>query len=158
MSGGAAGNSGPRQAAAASVLDPARRSLLRAVLNEIVPPRADLAGAGDLGVDVAIERTLAASPHLQRLFLEGLSELAVVRFLDLPPARRVETLRRIEQEQPYFFSALMEHTYRGYYVLPVVHAAIGYCGPPQPRGSELPPFDPELLAAQRARRPFWRNA
>jgi hypothetical protein len=149
---------GPGDAAAESVLGEARRSLLRAVLNEIVPPRADLAGAGDLGVGVEIEHTLTAAPRLRRLFLDGLSELAVVRFLDLPPAGRVDALRRIEREHPIFFSALVEHAYRGYYTLPEVHAAIKYSGPPQPRGGVLRPYDLASLARQRDRQEFWRRA
>jgi hypothetical protein len=138
------------------VLDASRQSILQAVLNEIVPPRADLPGAGDLGVDVAIERSLTAEAGLRRLFLDGLSDLAIVRFLELTPAQRVDVLRRFEQEQPAFFSTLVEYAYRGYYTLPEVHAAIGYTGPPQPRGGVLPPFDLESLAKQRRRQPFWR--
>jgi hypothetical protein len=54
--------------------------------------------------------------------------------------------------------ALVEHTYRGYYTLPVVRRAVGVDRPPQPIGYELPPFDPALLAVQRQRAPFWRKA
>jgi hypothetical protein len=139
------------------VLNDPQRALLRAVLNEVVPPRGDLPGAGDLDVGSSIERTLAASPRLRRLFLDGLASLTVLGFGDLPGSARVEMLRRLEQEQPAFFAALVEHTYRGYYTLPAVHAAIGYQGPPQPRGHSLPPFDEELLATQRRRDPFWRE-
>ena len=39
-------------------LDAAQRLLLRAVLNRLLPPHADLPGAGDLGADGSIERTL----------------------------------------------------------------------------------------------------
>jgi hypothetical protein len=148
---------GDSEVGATLVLDASRRMLLRAILNEIVPPRADLPGAGDLGVDVAIERSMAAEPRLRRLFLDGLSELAIVRFVELAPAQRVEVLRRVEQGQPAFFSELVEHAYRGYYTLPAVHSALGYSGPPQPRGGVLPPFDLDLLAQQRGRSPFWRR-
>jgi hypothetical protein len=140
------------------VLDATQRALLRAALNEIVPARADLPGAGDLDVGDAIERTLVASPPLRRLFLHGLAELGVARFLELSGAARVEALKKLEAEQPAFFAALVEHTYRGYYTLPEVHAAIGYVGPPQPRGGVLPPFDPHVLDVQRRREPFWRRA
>jgi hypothetical protein len=140
-----------------TVLDAPSRALLSAVLNELVPPRGDLPGAGDLDVGDSIERTLAVSPRLRRLFLDGLANLAILQFGDLPSTARVEALRRLEQEQPAFFSALVEHAYRGYYTLPAVHAAIGYEGPPQPRGHTLPPFDDSVLAAQRSREPFWRR-
>jgi hypothetical protein len=140
------------------VLNATQRLLLRAVLNELIPPRAELPGAGDLDIGATIEQTMGASPGLRRLVLDGLAELSVVEFLVLPPAARVAALRRLEQERPAFFAALVEHTYRGYYTLSEVHAAIGYVGPPQPRGGVLPPFDPELLQVQRRRQPFWRRA
>jgi hypothetical protein len=127
------------------------------VLNELVPPRGELSGAGDLGVGAAIERTLAASPRLRRLFLDALADLAIQRFLDLTAPARLETLRRLESTQPVFFAVLVEHTYRGYYTLPAVHAAVGYEGPPQPRGHSLPSFDESVLAIQRRREPFWRR-
>jgi hypothetical protein len=150
-------DAGGLRAAGGAVLDAPRRSLLRAALNEIVPPRAELPGAGDLGVEVVIERSLVAAPHLRRLFLDGLSVLGVAGFLNLPAGSRVEALRRLEQEQPVFFATLVDHTYRGYYTLPEVLSAIGYHGPPQPGGGVLAPFDVELLATQRRRAPFWRR-
>src|SRR4051794_17455194 len=60
-----------------AVLSDEQRALLAAVLDRIVPARDGLAGAGGLGVDASIERTLALTPHLRRLFLEGLAEIAV---------------------------------------------------------------------------------
>jgi len=145
------------RAAGASVLDAAQRLLLKAVLNEIIPPRGELPGAGDLDVGARIEQTMGASLALRRLFLDGLAELEIGEFLGLRPTSRVEALRKVEQEQSAFFVALVEHAYRGYYTLPEVHAAIGYVGPPQPRGGVLPPFDARLLDAQRRREPFWRR-
>ena len=38
-----------------------------------------------------------------------------------------------------------------------VLAAIGFDGPPQPRGNQMAPFNPELLHIQRKRAPFWRK-
>ena len=145
-----------------------QRALLAAVLNRIVPARDDLRGAGDLGVADAIDATLAASPTLRRLFLEGLLliELESARragsaardFGDLDADQQDDALRAVELAWPAFFAALVSHTYRGYYTLPEVHAAIGYPDrPPQPLGHRLPAFDPALLARQRQRAPFWRR-
>ena len=144
-----------------AVLDDTRRSLLRAVLNRIIPPRDDLPGAGDLDAGDSIERALGTSPRLRRLFLDGLTAIQVAasgHFVDADEARQVATLRRVEQSQPAFFTALVEHTYRAYYTLPRVQQAVGLQRPPQPLGHTLPPFDPNLLAQQRARAPFWRRA
>jgi hypothetical protein len=149
-----------------AVLSDEQRALLVAVLDAVVPPRDGLAGAGGLGVDASIERTLALTPHLRRLFLDGLAEIeqAAARrsardFSGLDPVTREEVLRAVEEMQPAFFAALVEHTYRGYYILPAVHAAIGYeSRPPQPLGYALAPFREELLSLQRGREPFWRRA
>ena len=149
-----------------TVLSEEERRLLTAVLDALVPPRETLPGAGGLGVDAAIDRTLALTPRLRRLFLEGLREIALTRerqssrdFLSLDAATREAVLRTVEEAAPAFFAALVEHTYRGYYTRPEVQAAIGYPDrPPQPLGHELPPFREDLLQIQLQRAPFWRRA
>ncbi len=145
------------------VLEPAQRTLLRAVINRIVPARDDLPGAGDLDVGEGIERTLAASTRLRRLFLDGLREVEITAGLDhafaeLDPESQTVVLETVEQRAASFFVALVEHTYRGYYSLAAVQRALGFePRPPQPLGHALPPFDPALLAHQRQRTPFWRQ-
>jgi hypothetical protein len=147
-------------------LDEPRRALLKAMLNRIVPAYGDLPGAGDLDVGAGIERTLAESTRLRRLFLDGLTEVAItaqhqtgLEFVELDSTRQSAVLETIEQRRPAFFQALVEHTYRGYYTLAAVQLAVGFePRPPQPLGHELPPFDPALLDSQRQRAPFWRHA
>jgi hypothetical protein len=149
-----------------TVLSDEQRRLLVAVLDRIVPPNGTLPGAGTLGVDTAIDRTLAQTPKLRRRFLNGLAEIGVTaaretgqEFLALDVARQEAVLRSVEQADPEFFAALVEHTYRGYYVRPEVHAIIGYTTrPPQPLGHELAPWREELLQLQVDRTPFWRRA
>lgn len=161
----AAAPAGPFAAPTPPILSGAQRALLKAVLDRIVPAREGLAGAGGLGVDQAIERTLALTPSLRRLFLEGLTAIEVAGtsqndrgFLALDPAVQEEVLRLVEAKSPTFFAALVEHTYRGYYTLPEVQAAIGYpTRPPQPAGQAMPAFREELLTIQRKREPFWRR-
>jgi hypothetical protein len=148
------------------VLTDEQRALVREVLNRLVPARPGLAGAGDLDVGTSVEATVARSAPLRRQFLDGLSEIALAArrrtgrdFLELEPAARDSILRQVEEVRPAFFAALVDHTYRGYYSLPVVLRTVGAIGrPPQPLGHELPPFDPTLLDQQRQRSPFWRRA
>jgi hypothetical protein len=147
-----------------TVLDAAQGAMLRAVLNCLVPARTDLPGAGDLDVGASIESSLAGSIGVRRLFLDGLDEIAISSdrqfrrpFGELDSAGQTAVLETVEREHPAFFAALVEHTYRGYYTLPAVHAAIGFeSRPPQPLGHQLAPFDPALLEGQRLRAPFWR--
>jgi len=153
----------PPPPSAPAVLDADQRALLRAALNRIIPPRDDaLPGAGDLDVAASIERTLAISASLRRLFLDGLLAITLTSpapFVGLDPAQQTAVLERVEQRAPAFFVALVEHAYRGYYTHPRVVAAHGAAArPPQPLGHQLPIFDPALLAQQRQRPPFWRPA
>lgn len=159
----------PREppAVAPRVLDDAQTALLTAVLNRIVPAAGGMPGAGDLGVAVTIDRTLAAYPLLRRLFQDGFVEIEIesarqssgakAGFTELDGDRQDAVLQAVEAVHPAFFAALIEHAYRGYYTDPRVYAAIGYAHrPPQPLGHELPLFDPAMLEKQRQRAPFWR--
>ena len=156
----------PGTIATPTVLSEEQRRLLAAVLDRIVPPRDDLPGAGGLGVDAAIDHTLTLTPKLRRLFLDGLASIARAAevqhgsdFLALDAAAQEGVLRAVEAAEPAFFAALVEHTYRGYYTLREVQAAVGYPDrPPQPLGHELAPFRDELLQLQVGRTPFWRRA
>ena len=155
----------PAAAALPSVLSGEQRRLLVAVLDRIVPPTGALSGAGSLGGDAAIDRTLAQTPRLRRLFLSGLAEIEVTAaretgqaFSALDGERQDGVLKSVEQAEPAFFAALVEHTYRGYYVRPEVQAAVGFITrPPQPLGHELAPWREDLLQLQVSREPFWRR-
>jgi hypothetical protein len=153
----------PTPTSAPPVFAAAQGALLRCILNRIVPAHDDLPGAGDLQVGDSIERTLAGSPRLRRLFLDGLREIEIAagftpEFVDLDAASQTGVLERVEQRAPAFFVALVEHAYRGYYALAAVQVAVGFdARPPQPLGHTLPPFDPAVLDQQRQRAPFWRR-
>jgi Gluconate 2-dehydrogenase subunit 3 len=150
----------PAAIAPLRLLDDAQRSLLRFVLNRVIPPHGELSGAGDLGAGATIERTLVESPRLRRLFLDGLKTIEVSAprpFVELSEAAQTAVLQRVEHSHPAFFTALVDHTYRAYYTLPEVQQSLGWYRPPQPLGHTLPPFDPSLLAQQRTRAPFWRR-
>lgn len=151
------------------VLNEDQRTLLTAVLDRLVPARAGLAGAGGLGGAAVLDRTLAASPALRRLFFEGLTAIDVASvgnnttspsrgFAALSPEEQQMALRSVESALPSFFAALVDHAYRGYYTRPEVHRLIGHeSRPPQPHGHHLPPFNVALLDRQRQRLPFWRR-
>jgi hypothetical protein len=108
---------------------------------------------------------MAGSARLRRLLLDGLAEIVIAServlrtaFAEVDLATQTRLLEEVERTQPGFFVALVEHTYRGYYTLAVVHNAIGHDSrPPQPLGHTLAPFDPALLDRQRERLPFWRQ-
>ena len=149
-----------------TMLSEEQRQMLVAVLDRIVPPNGALPGAGGLGVDAAIDRTLAQTPRLRRLFLRGLAEIAVTAeretgqdFLALDAATQERVLRAVEEAEPAFFAALVEHTYRGYYVRPggprrdrLRHAAAAAARPragPLARGAASAPGRPGAVLASR---------
>lgn len=145
-----------------TILTAAERAILTATVGRIVPAHGTLPSASDLGVAATIEQTLAQTPALRRTFLDGLQAIAMVsgdrEFLAHSADEQDAILRTIEAAHPAFFTRLIEHTYHAYYALPVVQRAIGLSGePPQPRGYQMPAFDPALLAVQRQRAPFWRR-
>ena len=145
---------------APSVLSPDQRALLDAVLDRLLPPNGDLPAAGALGCAAAIDATLGRDPALRRIFLDGLTAIALRGFAG--SADPDATLREVEAAWPAFFAALVSHAYRAYYtdqrVLANLERTTGYpARPPQPLGHQLPPWDPDLLARQRERAPFWRR-
>ena len=97
--------------------------LLAALLDEIVPASADgrVPAAGALGVTEFLAGRAADDPELAtllRLLLtraEALSALHGARFETLDAAGRVAIVGALEQEAPDAFTALLWHTYMGYY-------------------------------------------
>lgn len=145
-----------------AILTTAERATLVAAVNRIVPAHDTVPGAGDLGVATTIEAAMTQSPVLRRTFLDGLRAITLAsgdrEFGDYSADEQEAILRAVEVADPLVFSLLVDHTYRGYYALPVVQRALGLSGePPQPRGYQMPPFDPALLTLQRQRAPFWRR-
>jgi hypothetical protein len=128
---------------------------LAALLDTLLPGDKDWPAAGSLdglpaqvAADVALERLLAALP----------ADFAV-----LDADGREAALQRLEVAEPAAFERLVAATYLAYYTHDAVRAVLerltGYeARPPQPLGYELPPFDENLLATQKRRAPFWRDA
>ena len=142
-----------------------QRRLVKAILNRLVPTNGDLPGAGDLGVVDFVDRAVASSSELSRLFHEGLAAIDNVStgsfggdFDGLGAERQDRVLRRVESEQPSFFDALVAECYKGYYSRPDVRERIGLgARPPQPLGYQMDPFDPSGLDNVRGRGRIYRD-
>ena len=142
----------------------AESHLLSALLDEIVPASADgrVPAAGALGVAEFLARRAVDDPELTALLRGVLSlaaSLATARgasFNDLDTAGRIAVVEALEREAPDAFTALLWHTYMGYYSRADVRPHFGLSDrPTQPEGYELPDDDPdelaEMLAPVRAR-------
>jgi len=129
------------------------RALLAGVLERIIPAGGGFPGAGDLGVADFVADAGARSQAERALLARGLDLIESCArsahsagFAGLPDEHRDQVLRRVEAEDPAFFSALVRHAYRGYYSNARVVDLLG-AGPrsPQPLGYRLDPFDERLL-------------
>jgi hypothetical protein len=139
----------------------AEHGLLSAVIDELVPARADrsLPAAGALGLAAAVDDGLRATPPLRAMVLAGLGELADAArardpqgFAGLSPAARVEVL-----QQQGFVLPLALQVYAAYYSHPRVLQALGMEGrPPHPDGHAMPPDDFALLERVRRGPRRWR--
>jgi hypothetical protein len=139
-------------------LTDADRTVLRAVMDRLVPPVDDLPGAGTMGLLDAVEAMATAHPPF---------DLALLRLLDALPAKEFGALAGTDQDKaighfetahPAVFNAVLEVVYLAYYADPRVLGRIGWAGGPlQPGGFALPPFDEAILVKARQRRPFWRG-
>lgn len=98
---------------ATPAIDPAQQRLLAALLDELVPPRADvdLPGAGALGLADAVARAAAENPALGAVLAETLAQLAAIAqqhggasFADLEPEARRVALDAVRRRAPFFRS------------------------------------------------------
>ena len=133
------------------VLTPRQASILKGVLNNLVPPVDDLPGAGDLGLVSYVDKAMAGAPHLRRHILGILDQLDIDcrqtgenDFSDLSGPERVDVLQRCEANHPESFNTMVEAAYVGYYSHPRILDALGAV-PPEESESHLRPFDPRLL-------------
>lgn len=140
-------------------------ALMTAALNQIIPADEKYPAAGDLDVVAHIDRSVVKQVTLRRLFLEGLyllEQRAVAwygaNFTVLDSDQQIEVLRYVEKESAEFFSALVKHTYNGYYTNKKV---LELCGastvPPQPTGHVVEMGDLSSLEAVKARGKLYRD-
>ena len=143
----------------------ARRDLLAALLDALLPPGGAFPGAGAVAPDHVLA-VATASADLESLLSRGLDATeetarasGAVGLLALGADDRERVLHRVEAAHPEFFEALVRHTYEGYYSHPTVIAQLGLDPrPPHPHGHRVEPVDIPDLARVTARGPLYRPA
>ena len=129
--------------------------LLTGLLDVIVPASADgrVPAAGALGIVDFLVSKASADPALAVSLREVLSHAAALaeargaNFDDLDAAGRIAVVEALEQEAADAFTALLWHTYMGYYSRADIRPHFGLSDrPTQPEGYELPEDDPDELA------------
>ena len=138
-------------------LSEADRTVLRAVMDRLVPPIDDLPGAGTMGLAAEVEAMTGQHSAFHQALVGLLDNFAAEGFATLPEPAQDVAIGAFEKAQPVMFNALLEVVYLAYYGDERVHRRIGWrTGPLQPRGFDLPPFDEAILDKTRQRQPFWR--
>ena len=138
----------------------AERALLIQILDTLVPPSGHFPGAGTVALDHVLA-VAASSTDVDALLSRALHAITEVagpnRFASMSEDDRETLLRRVEQSQPEAFTALVRHTYFGYYGHPTVVTALGLDPTPvQPRGHHPDPVDLPALARVTVRGPIYR--
>ena len=145
-----------------SILSDAQRSLLSAVLNQIVPASGDMPAAGNLGIPGFVESVAAGSTGKRRLLMDGLVRIELAAserggaFAALAEPAQVEALQSVAASSPEFFQELVTQTYRGYYTNETVCGALGY-RPPNREDYDPLPFDESLLEPVQQRGQIWTD-
>jgi hypothetical protein len=137
-----------------SGLTQAQRELLRATMDEIIPagdgmPAASAVGgvdyldrlvSQDSDIRAELERSLTA---VQQLCRQQLGK----DFIAISQEDRLETLRKLEKQQPEILASLRDYVYESYYTQPRVWKLIGYeFYPTNGAGPKMKPFDESVLA------------
>ena len=149
------------------VFSPDETRVLGAVLDELIPARADgkLPGAGTLGLVARIESAVRENPDMRPAVTQGLAALeerarsrGVGSFPELEREARLEVLNELASSAPAFLPALIFQTYVGYYEHPRVMQALGLeARPPHPKGYAMDPGDFSLLDPVRKRPKMYRE-
>jgi hypothetical protein len=143
----------------------AKRSLLVAVLDTLIPAGEGFPESGALALDhvVAIADASAQAGALLSRALDAI-DLAARRdgtgaFERLSVAEREDALRHVESTDPQAFDALVRHAYDGFYSHPATTTRLGLePGPVQPRGHRIEPAALPDLTRVAGRGAIYRQA
>ena len=143
----------------------AKRSLLIAVLDTLIPAGEGFPESGALALDhvVAIADASAQAGALLSHALDAIDAAArrdgTRAFERLSVAEREDVLRRVESSDPQAFDVLVRHAYDGFYSHPAITTRLGLePGPVQPRGHRIEPAALPDLTRVAGRGPIYRQA
>ncbi|GJF03141.1 gluconate 2-dehydrogenase subunit 3 family protein [Pseudonocardia sp. D17] len=150
-----------------------QRTVLRAIVDELVPPGEGFPAPSEVGVvEDFIPRYVAPTGSRTAPFPGAVEDRFTAALDAVEPEilaedreQRVAVLRRLENDDPEFFGQLRALTYAGYYSRPAVvlvmrthlRAARDYNGPPLPYGYDrlttdwdgfTPPSDGRFIATE----------
>ncbi len=132
-------------------------ALQKSVLDRIIPPVADLPGAGGLGIEKELERMSTEHHKFSGILFSAIESIQSRLGEDTVTVENLnKAISGFESFEPTPFALLLELVYLAYYSDPRVHDRIGWkTGPLQPEGHPLPPWEESILAKVKNRAPFW---
>lgn len=132
-----------------------------ALLDTVIPASDDMPGAGTTALAERVRVDAVDTPLAAGLDL--VIRQLPIGFVHLDARTREAALRALSDSEPAAVDQVVNLVYTAYYtdaeVLARIEGRTGYhAGPPQPRGYQLAPFAPDLLALVRGRGPIWRES
>ena len=144
-----------------TVLDGARARTLTAWCAELIPAARGRPSAADIGAAEYADAVWARSPASRAALVRAVHgldararQLAGQPFAECPASLRIECLHAFKREFPEPFELVLGLAYEAYYSAPPVLAALerttGWRSSNVLTGSQMPPFDMDLLARVRS--------
>jgi hypothetical protein len=132
-------------------------TLLISVLDCLIPPIDDLAGAGGLDLESELHRMSNEHTKYEGVMPKAIDEISNSLSSGEPDNNELtEAISQLEKSSPQLFTLLLELVYLAYYSDPRVHERIGWkTGALQPDGFPMEPWDESVLDTVRKREPFW---
>ena len=133
--------------------------LMQSILDLLIPPIENLAGAGGLNLEDELHRMSTEHSKYTGVIDRSIDAItSILASTGLNSQVTSEVIQQFESSDPRLFELLLEIVYTAYYSDIRVHERIGWkSGALQPEGHPLPPWDESILDRVRKRKPFWTH-
>ena len=131
--------------------------LLQSILDLLIPPIENLAGAGGLNLEDELHRMSTEHSKYTGVIDRSIDTItSILASTGLNSQVTSEVIQQFESSDPELFELLLEIVYTAYYSDTRVHERIGWkSGALQPDGHPMPPWNESILEIVRKREPFW---
>jgi len=142
------------------------RTVLKAMMDRLIPSVGDLDGAGAMGLAVQVEHMAVRTSRWHSALVRTLDALslepaarAAGGFLALDGEARDEAIRTVESALPVAFELCLEAVYAAYYADDTVTERVGWAARPlRSEGFEMDPLDDDAPEQVGTHEPLCRRA
>jgi hypothetical protein len=135
-------------------------------MDQIIPASDSMPAASEAGGVEYLDRLTSQTPEISADLENALAAVQQVAmkergkdFTALSPGDRMETLKKLEKQQPQVFGSLRDYVYESYYTQPKIWKLIGYeFYPTNAAGPMMKPFDESVLAKVKKMPKLYREA